>query len=81
MPSIKPKLIALINKSNDEDLLVKLYTLLDSNTHFQDGELFERLSDIDKKDTLDSLKGSENDETLIDHEEAMSQIREKFGWS
>ncbi len=79
--AIKKKIIQLVNTTKDQFLLEQVYNILDSRSNFAENQLFNNLSDQDKRDTELSLKESESEENLIDHDSVMKEIRTSFGWN
>ena len=79
--AIKKKIIQLVNTTKDQFLLEQVYNILDSRSNFTENQLFNNLSDQDKRDTELSLKESESEENLIDHDSVMKEIRTSFGWN
>jgi len=78
---IKNKIIQIINATNDEKLLEQVYNILDSRANFTENQLFENLTDQQKKEIEVSINESRNDSNLVDHEVVMNEIRVKFGWN
>jgi hypothetical protein len=78
---IKSKIIQLIRDTSDQKLLEQVYCILDSQTNFPDGQLFENLTPLQKEETLLSLRESTEEYNLEDHESVMKDIRNRFGWS
>lgn len=78
---IKSKIIQLIQDTSDQKLLEQVYCILDSQTNFTEGQLFENLTPLQKEETLFSLRESTEEYNLEDHESVMKDIRSRFGWS
>ncbi|MCK5210725.1 MAG: hypothetical protein KAQ79_21995 [Cyclobacteriaceae bacterium] len=78
---IRNKIIQLVNVTKDQKLLEQVYTILDSRTNFAEGQLFNNLTSDQKTETELSLRESEEEYNLEDHESVMKDIRNKFGWN
>lgn len=78
---IRKKIIQLVNATHDQKLLEQIYNVLDSQNNFAENQLFKNLSSSQKKDTELSLRESEEEYNLIDHDSVMKEIRNKFGWN
>ena len=78
---IKNKIIQLVNTTRDQKLLEQVYNILDSRTNFAENQLFENLTSEQKKETELSLRESNEEANLEDHESVMKEIRAKFGWN
>ena len=79
--AIKKKIIQLVNTTKDQLLLEQVYNILDSRSNFAESQLFNNLSENDKRETELSLKESKSEENLIDHDSVMKEIRTIFGWN
>ena len=78
---VKAKIIELVKRTNDDNLLEKVYNILDNNINYKDSQLFEELTDYQQKDTLRSLQESDDINNLVEHEKVMAEIRSRYGWS
>ncbi|MEX2336760.1 MAG: hypothetical protein WD555_05775 [Fulvivirga sp.] len=78
--SVKDKIIDLVKQTENVRLLEQVYAILDSELHGAKGQIWDSLSAEEKKETYQSLKESESSENLIDHEQAMKDIRRELGW-
>lgn len=79
--SVKEKIINLLQKTENIELLQQVYSILDNNINFQEGEIWNNLSVEERNEIYLSAREGENPENLIDHEEAIREIRNKLGWS
>ncbi len=77
--TVKSKIIDLVQNTKDEQFLNQLYSILDSRVHFEEGKLFDQLSNKQKEETLQSLEDSNDPNELVDHDEFMKEIRVQFG--
>jgi DNA-binding MarR family transcriptional regulator len=78
---IRDKIIQLVVTTKDQKLLEQVYNILDSNSNFTDGQLFDNLTAEQKEETELSLKESKETYNLEDQESVMRDIIDKFGWS
>lgn len=78
---IKNKIIQLVNTTKDQKLLEQVYNILDSRSNFTENQLFESLTEEQKKETELSLHESREEFNLEDHVSVMKEIRAKFGWN
>lgn len=78
--SVKEKIINLLQKTNNDMLLEQVYSILDSAVNSERGEIWNSLSVKDREDTMLSIRESQVQGNLIDHEDAMKEIRAKLGW-
>jgi hypothetical protein len=78
---LKSKIIQLVNATKDQNLLEQIYNILDNQSNFTESKLFDSLTETQKQDTELSLKESEEEYNLEDHDSVMKDIRKKFGWT
>ena len=78
--NVKDKIIDLVQRSTNGELLDQVYAILDSNLNYREGQIFQQLTVEEQAETIKSLKESEEEKNLIDHDTAMKDIRKKFGW-
>ena len=78
---IKKRIIDLIARTDDDEFLEQVLNILDNHLNYSDDQLFEQQSEYQKKETLLSLQESSDEKNLVDHDQVMSDIRKKYGWS
>ena len=78
---IRNKIIQLVNTTKDQKLLEQVYNILDSRANFTENQLFENLTNEQKRETELSLGESGEESNLEDHESVMKEIRARFGWN
>ena len=78
---IRNKIIQIISSTKDQKLLEQVYNILDSRSNFTENQLFENLTDEQKKDTELSLRESTEKANLEDHASVMKEVRAQFGWN
>ena len=70
---LKLNLHNLIDKIDNESLLLNLYDLLSKRTTAQDGKLWSRLTNEEIKELLVAEAESEYEENLISHEQMIKK--------
>jgi hypothetical protein len=68
-PELKKHFHQLIDKIDNEDLLIKFYDLMKRSSSSREGQLWNRLTKEEQEELLRSVEESENSENLISHEE------------
>lgn len=71
----------MVNTTKDQKLLEQVYNILDSRANFTENQLFENLTNEQKRETELSLGESGEESNLEDHESVMKEIRARFGWN
>jgi hypothetical protein len=79
--SLKEKIIDLLQHTNNDKLLEQVYSILDSAINSSKGEIWNGLKEEDRKETLLSVKEAADPYNIINHEDAMKEIRTKLGWT
>ena len=69
MGALKEDLHKLIDSTSDEKLLEEIFMILSSRNHYQEGYLWQNLSETKKKEVLDSESETGNDADWIAHED------------
>jgi len=63
----------LIDRIDDEKLLINFYDLIKKRSSAKEGQLWNRLTDQEQQELLLSLEESKNPENLISHEEMVKK--------
>lgn len=69
LTEIKKNLHLLIDRIDNENLLISLYDLIKNRSSIKEGRLWDRLSLQDREELLCALEESEDPENLISHDE------------
>ena len=67
----------LIEKIDNEDLLIKFYDLMKRSSSSREGQLWNRLTKEEQEELLRSVEESENSKNVKSHEEMKSKHKEK----
>jgi len=63
----------LIDRIDDEKLLIIFYDLIKKRSSAKEGQLWNRLTDLEQQELLLSLEESKNPENLISHEDMVKK--------
>jgi hypothetical protein len=66
---LKKNFHLLIDSIDNENLLINFYDIIKKRSSVKEGQLWERLTNLEKEELLLSLDESNNPENLISHEE------------
>jgi hypothetical protein len=72
---LKSNLHALINDSENADLLESVYEMLSNNARTNEGDMWTRLSTEQKAEVLLAYEESEDPSKLISHERVLRELK------
>ena len=66
---LKTNFHKLIDSIENEQILIKFYSIIENAVNYQNGDLWNNLSDEDQQELLDIYEETENDDNLISNDE------------
>lgn len=75
MSELRTNLHKIVDRIEDERLLRAVYSFLEVREKSADGQIWNSLTEEQKKEVLEAYKESENDENLIEDEDVWKDLK------